>query len=37
VVVKAGARDLVAPRVRIAAGTSATLKIAIKNGQLVLE
>jgi hypothetical protein len=37
VVVKAGARELVAPRVRIAAGTSATLKIAIKNGQLVLE
>jgi hypothetical protein len=37
VVVKAGARELVAPRVRIAAGTTATLKIAIKNGQLVLE
>jgi hypothetical protein len=37
VVVKAGARELVAPRVRIAAGTTATLKIAIKNGQVVLE
>ncbi len=37
VVVKAGARELVAPRVRIAAGTTVTLKIAVKNGQVVLE
>jgi hypothetical protein len=37
VVVKAGTRELVAPRVRIAAGTRATLKIAVKNGQVVLE
>mgnify|MGYP001138524072 CR=1 FL=1 len=37
VVVKAGARELVAPRVRIAAGTAVTLKIAVKNGQVVLE
>jgi hypothetical protein len=37
VVVKAGTRELVAPRVRVALGVTATLKIAIRNGQLVLE
>jgi hypothetical protein len=37
VVVKAGTRELVAPRVRVTLGTATTLKIAIKNGQLVLE
>jgi Ca-activated chloride channel family protein len=35
--VMAGARELVAPRIRIAVGAVATLRIAIKNGQLVLE
>jgi hypothetical protein len=37
VVVKAGTRELVAPRVKVAAGGATTLKIAIKNGQVVLE
>ena len=37
VVVKAGARDIVAPRVSIGLGQAVTLKIAMKNGQLVLE
>ncbi len=37
VVVKAGTRELVAPRVAIAAGQSVTLKIAMKNGQLGLQ
>jgi hypothetical protein len=37
VVVKAGTRELVSPRVRVALGTATTLKIAIKNGQVVLE
>jgi hypothetical protein len=37
VTVKAGTRDLIAPRVSIAAGQTVTLKIALKNGQLVLE
>ncbi len=37
VVVKAGTRELVAPRVRVALGATRTLKIAIKNGQVVLE
>ena len=37
VVVKAGTRELVAPRVRVALGSTTTLKIAIKNGQVVLE
>ena len=37
VVVKAGARDIVAPRVTIGLGQAVTLKIAMKNGQLVLE
>jgi hypothetical protein len=37
VVVKAGTRDVVAPRVTIALGQTVTLKIAMKNGQLVLE
>ncbi len=36
VVVKAGARELVAPRVTIALGQSVTLTLAMKNGQLVL-
>jgi hypothetical protein len=37
VVVKAGTRELVAPKVRVALGATTTLKIAIKNGQVVLE
>jgi hypothetical protein len=37
VVAKAGTRELVAPRVRVTLGAATTLKIAIKNGQLVLE
>jgi hypothetical protein len=37
VVVKAGARDIVAPRVTIGLGQAVTLKITMKNGQLVLE
>jgi hypothetical protein len=37
VVVKAGTRELVAPRVRVALGATTMLKIAIKNGQLALE
>jgi hypothetical protein len=37
VVVKAGTRDLVAPRVKVALGAMTTLKIAVKNGQVVLE
>jgi hypothetical protein len=37
VVVKAGARDIVAPRVTIGLGQAVTLKIAMKNGQLVIE
>jgi hypothetical protein len=37
VVVKAGTRELVAPKVALAAGQSVTLTVAIKNGQLVLQ
>ncbi|HSK09259.1 MAG TPA: VWA domain-containing protein, partial [Vicinamibacterales bacterium] len=37
VVVKAGSRELVAPRVSLALGQSVTLTIAMKNGQLVLQ
>jgi hypothetical protein len=37
VVVKAGAKELVAPRVPIALGQSVTLKIAMRAGKLVLE
>jgi hypothetical protein len=37
VVVKAGTRELTASRVKIAVGVATTLKIAFKNGQLVLE
>jgi hypothetical protein len=37
VVVKAGARDIVAPRVSIGLGQAVLLKITMKNGQLVLE
>jgi hypothetical protein len=37
VVVKAGTRELVAPRVTITLGQTTTLKIAFKNNQLVLE
>jgi hypothetical protein len=37
VVVKAGSRDIVAPRVAIGLGQAVTLKITMKNGQLVLE
>ncbi len=37
VVVKAGARELVAPRVKVALGSTTTLRIAVKNGQVVLE
>lgn len=37
VVVKAGARELVAPKVNVALGQSVTLTIALKNGQLSLE
>ncbi len=37
VVVKAGARDIVAPRVTIGLGQAITLTIAMKNGQLVIE
>ena len=37
VVVKAGSRELVAPRVGVAVGQSITLTIAMKNGQLVLQ
>lgn len=36
VVVKAGARELVAPKVTVALGQAVTLTIAMKNGQLVL-
>jgi len=37
VVVKAGSRELVAPRVNVAMGQSVTLTIAMKNGQMVLQ
>ncbi len=37
VVVKAGAKDLVAPRVTIGLGQAVLLKITMKNGQLALE
>jgi hypothetical protein len=37
VVVKAGAREIVAPRVTIGLGQAVVLKIAMKNGQLVIE
>lgn len=37
VVVKAGAQELIAPRVRITLGQATTLRIAVKNGALVLE
>ena len=37
VVVKAGTRDIVAPRVTIGLGQTVQLKITMKNGQLVLE
>jgi hypothetical protein len=37
VVVKAGARELVAPRVSVGLGRSVTLTIAMKNGKLVLQ
>ncbi len=37
VVVKAGARDIVAPRVTIGLGQSVALRITMKNGQLVIE
>jgi hypothetical protein len=37
VVVKAGARDIVAPRVTIGLGQAVALKITMKNGQLVIE
>ncbi len=37
VVVKAGTRELVAPKVHVGLGQSVTLTIAMKNGQLVLQ
>jgi hypothetical protein len=37
VVVKAGARDIVAPRVTIGLGQAVTLRITMKNGQVVIE
>ena len=37
VVVKAGTRDLIAPRVTIGLGQTVALKISVRNGQLVLE
>ena len=37
VVVKAGAKELVAPRVSVGLGQSVMLAIAMKNGQLVLQ
>jgi hypothetical protein len=37
VVVKAGGKDLVAPRVSVGLGQSVTLTIAMRNGQLVLQ
>jgi len=37
VAVKAGARELVAPKVSVALGQSVTLTIAMKNGQLTLQ
>ena len=37
VVVKAGTKELVAPRVSVGLGQSVTLTIAMKNGQLVLQ
>jgi hypothetical protein len=37
VVVKAGAQELIAPRVKITLGQATTLRIAVKNGALVLE
>jgi hypothetical protein len=37
VVVKAGARDIVAPRVTIGLGQAVTLKVTMKSGQLVIE
>jgi hypothetical protein len=37
VVVKAGTKDIVAPRVNVALGQTTMLKLTLKNGQLVLE
>lgn len=37
VVVKAGTKELVAPRVKVTLGQTTTLKIAFRNNQLVLE
>jgi hypothetical protein len=37
VVVKAGAKEIVAPRVKIALGQEVTLRLVMKNGQAVLE
>jgi hypothetical protein len=37
VVVKAGGRDIVAPRVTIGLGQAVSLRITMKNGQLVIE
>jgi hypothetical protein len=37
VVVKAGAREIVAPRVKVTLGLSTTVRLVMKNGQLVLE
>ena len=37
VVVKAGAQELVAPRVKVTLGQATTVRIAVKNGALVLE
>ena len=37
VVVKAGAREFVAPRVKITLGKETTVSLGMKNGQLVLE
>jgi hypothetical protein len=37
VVVKAGTKEIVAPRVKVTLGQTTTLKLVLKNGQLVLE
>jgi len=37
VVVKAGAQELIAPRVKVTLGQATTVRIAVKNGALVLE
>jgi hypothetical protein len=37
VVVKAGAKEIVAPRVKVTLGQAATVRLVMKNGQLVLE